>query len=64
MKKPTSTKTTDIQPVALLEMSPHGNSSIIPKMNDYFKESPMQLPNIQFTINVEILFTKFANIYM
>ena len=39
MKEPMSTKTADIQPAALLEMSSHLNSSSRSKLNDYFKEN-------------------------
>ena len=43
MKEPSSTKTTDIQPAALLEISlaPHtGIPQLNLKLNDYFKENP------------------------
>ena len=43
MKEPSSTKTADLQPAGLLEMSPpsHGNSpTMYLKLNEYFKENP------------------------
>ena len=40
MADPTSTKTIDLQPAALLEMNPQANSSKIRPMNTYYKENP------------------------